>query len=78
MSGIAPAPIGKRMLNASTGKGRVVFITGAASPKGFGHNAAVLLARHGARVVVTDLPQFEAGGKKVLDEIKAEGGEAVW
>jgi nucleoside-diphosphate-sugar epimerase len=66
------------MLNASTGQGRVAFISGAASPIGFGHTAAVLLARHGAKVVVTDLKSAEELGKKVVAEIKAEGGEAVW
>lgn len=68
----------KRMLNASTGLGRVVLVTGGASPRGFGHTAAVLMARHGARVVVTDLKKFEEGGRKVVEEIKAFGGQAAW
>ncbi|KAI9022645.1 short-chain dehydrogenase/reductase SDR [Hyaloraphidium curvatum] len=73
-----PAGTGPRMLNPSTSQGRVVFVTGGASPKGFGHTAAVLMARHGARVVVTDLAAFEANGKKVVAEIEAEGGKAAW
>lgn len=68
----------KRMINASTGLGRVVLVTGGASAVGFGHQSAVLMAKHGARVVVTDLAKFEAGGLKVVEEIKAFGGEAAW
>lgn len=57
---------------------RVVLVTGGASSRGFGHTSAVLMAKHGARVVITDLPRFEAGGLKVIDEIKSFGGQAAW
>ncbi|KAI9003038.1 dehydrogenase with different specificity [Hyaloraphidium curvatum] len=66
------------MLNPSTGLGRVVLITGAGSKRGFGRTSAVLLARHGARVVVTDLPSQAATGREVVEEIRRDGGEAEW
>ncbi|KAI9003795.1 short-chain dehydrogenase/reductase SDR [Hyaloraphidium curvatum] len=73
------ASTGKRMVNPSSGLGRVCLVTGAGSKKGFGRMASVLFARHGARVIVTDLPAFEEGGRKVVSEIEAEGeGKAAW
>jgi NAD(P)-dependent dehydrogenase (short-subunit alcohol dehydrogenase family) len=55
-------------------KGKVAIVTGGAS--GIGKATASLLAREGARVVVADVN--EAGGKKVAEEIKREGGEALF
>ena len=62
--------------------GRVAIITGAA--RGLGREHALLFAREGARVVVNDLggDMHGAGGDpsaamRVVDEIKAMGGDAV-
>jgi len=55
-------------------KGKVAVVTGAAS--GLGKGAASLLAREGARVILTDI--VEASGKEAAEEIRREGGEAVF
>jgi 3(or 17)beta-hydroxysteroid dehydrogenase len=55
-------------------KGKVAIITGGAG--GLGKAQAVLLAKEGAKVVVTDLD--EAQGKSVAEEIKGNGGEAIF
>ncbi len=55
-------------------KGKAAVISGAAS--GIGRCAALQLAKRGASVVVADLD--EAGGRKVVDEIGAAGGIAVF
>jgi NAD(P)-dependent dehydrogenase (short-subunit alcohol dehydrogenase family) len=61
---------------------KVAVVTGAA--RGIGREIALLLAQHGARVVVNDYGGSEAGsgaGKapadEVVAEIKAAGGQAV-
>jgi NAD(P)-dependent dehydrogenase (short-subunit alcohol dehydrogenase family) len=55
-------------------KGKVAIVTGGAS--GMGETTASLFAKEGARVVVADIN--EAGGKKVAEEIKREGGKALF
>jgi 3(or 17)beta-hydroxysteroid dehydrogenase len=55
-------------------KGKVAIITGAAG--GLGKAQALLLAKEGAKVVVTDI--IETEGKKVVEEIRREGGEAIF
>lgn len=54
-------------------KGKVAIVTGAAS--GIGRSAALILAREGAAVMVTDLDG--PGAKAVADEINKAGGKAA-
>ncbi|MGE0421850.1 MAG: SDR family oxidoreductase [Reyranellaceae bacterium] len=63
-------------------EGRVALVTGAA--RGVGREHALLLAKHGAKVVVNDLGGERDGkgadltpAQQVVQEIKAMGGEAV-
>ena len=63
-------------------KGRVVVVTGAA--RGIGREIAILMARHGAQVVVNDYGGSEAGAgaaqapaDDVVSEIKKAGGQAA-
>ncbi len=62
--------------------GKVAIVTG--SGRGIGREEALLLAEHGAKVVVNDLGAgFDGSGKdtspaqQVVEEIKAKGGDAV-
>ncbi len=53
---------------------KVALISGAAS--GMGESAARIFAREGAKVVVADI--LEAEGRKVVDEIVLNGGDAIF
>jgi len=55
-------------------QGKVALVTGASL--GLGRAAAVMLAREGARVVLTDVKSEEGG--QVAEEIVASGGEAMF
>lgn len=55
-------------------KNKVAIITGGAS--GLGKSSAILLAREGAKIVITDLD--EEHGNEVVKLIKDEGGEAIF
>ena len=55
-------------------KGKVAIVTGAAS--GLGRATALLLAKEGAKVTVSDIN--EVSGKEVVKEIKRGGGEAIF
>ncbi len=58
-------------MNEFTGK--VALVTGAAS--GIGESIALLYAKNGARVVVSDID--DPGGQETVDAITKAGGEAV-
>ncbi len=53
-------------------KGKVAIVTGSAN--GIGEATAKLMAKEGAKVAITDID--DKNGKRVIDEIKAAGGEA--
>jgi NAD(P)-dependent dehydrogenase (short-subunit alcohol dehydrogenase family) len=55
-------------------KGKVALVTGAAL--GLGRAAALMLAAEGARVVLTDMKEFE--GAAVAESIVQTGGEAIF
>lgn len=54
-------------------KNKVVIITG--SRRGMGRSHAILFAKAGAKVVVSDISEEDC--QKVVDEIKQNGGEAI-
>ncbi|MBI2103480.1 SDR family oxidoreductase [Candidatus Woesebacteria bacterium] len=56
-------------------KDKVVVITGSSS--GIGEATAYAFAKEGAKVVVNSKSNI-SGGKKVLEKIKKEGGEAIY
>ena len=55
--------------------GQVVIVTGSGSPKGIGKTIAKTFAKQNAAVVIADMN--EAGVQDTVNEIKAEGGEAM-
>lgn len=55
-------------------KGKVAIVTGAAS--GIGRATALLLAQEGASIVIVDINA--KGGKEVAEEIKRNGGDALF
>lgn len=55
-------------------KNKVAIVTGGAS--GLGKSSAILLAREGAKIVITDVD--EENGNKVVQDIKNNGGEAIF
>lgn len=55
-------------------EGKVSLITGAGS--GIGRSTAILFAKEGSKVVVADYAV--EGGKKTVDLIKKDGGEAIF
>jgi NAD(P)-dependent dehydrogenase (short-subunit alcohol dehydrogenase family) len=55
-------------------KDKVALITGAGS--GIGRETALLFSSEGARVVVVDVN--DAGGQAVVEELRGNGGEAVY
>ena len=61
-------------MNKGRVAGKAAIVTGAAS--GIGEVTAQVLAREGAFVCVADVNA--AGGQRVVDKIKADGGEAIF
>lgn len=55
-------------------KGKIAIVTGGAL--GMGRSHSMLLAKEGAKVVVTDIN--EQAGQQTVEDIKKEGGEAVF
>ncbi|KTE39310.1 MULTISPECIES: SDR family NAD(P)-dependent oxidoreductase [unclassified Sphingopyxis] len=54
--------------------GKVVIVTGAAG--GIGHDAARVLARAGARLILTDVAA--EGGEAAAEAVRGEGGDALF
>jgi len=55
-------------------KGKVAIVTGGAGGLGKAHS--LLLAKEGAKIVVTDMDEAQA--ERVADEINKQGGEAIF
>lgn len=65
----------KRMINPSTGRGRVALVTGSASSVGIGAAMCRVFAREGAKVVVSDLPSREKDGLERVKELNDAYGD---
>lgn len=57
-------------------EGKAGLVTGAAS--GIGRSAAIIYAREGGSVVVSDLESCRAGGEETVAMIHAAGGQAIF
>jgi NAD(P)-dependent dehydrogenase (short-subunit alcohol dehydrogenase family) len=57
-------------------KDKVCLVTGGAS--GIGRAIAQVWAREGARVVVSDLAASTPGGEETVQQVRAQGGEAIF
>lgn len=55
-------------------RGKVVLITGSGS--GIGKSSAILFAQEGAKVIVNDISEQQ--GAETADEIRRQGGEAIF
>ena len=64
----------KKVMKMGKLDGKVAIVTGATS--GMGRDSAKLFAAEGAKVVITG--RIEERAKEVVDDIKAEGGEAIY
>ena len=64
----------KKVMKMGKLDGKVAIVTGATS--GMGRDSAKLFAAEGAKVVITG--RNEERAKEVVDDIKAEGGEAIY
>ena len=64
----------KKVMKIGKLDGKVAIVTGATS--GMGRDSAKLFAAEGAKVVITG--RNEERAKEVVDDIKAEGGEAIY
>ncbi|KXS09330.1 NAD(P)-binding protein [Gonapodya prolifera JEL478] len=62
---------GRRLVNKSTGQGRICFISGAA--QGIGAAAARAFAKEGGRVVISDLADKTKLGEAVVAELQKLG-----
>ncbi|KXS15768.1 NAD(P)-binding protein [Gonapodya prolifera JEL478] len=69
--------IGTRMINKSTGKGRICLVTGSAS-QGMGREDIKLMAQEGAVVAVSDIPSRENEGRELVKELEDTGTKAIW
>jgi 3-oxoacyl-[acyl-carrier protein] reductase len=56
-------------------KGKIALVTGAGSQKGFGKGTALVLAKEGCDLIVTDIDQ--EGINKTANEIISSGGRAI-
>src|SRR5258707_7904173 len=81
-AGPTPASAGEKDEDRMLLEGRVAIVTGAG--RGIGREEALLLAKHGARVVVNDLGGSHDGSgasaspaEEVVAAIKAAGGDAI-
>ena len=55
---------------------KVAIITGSAS--GIGRGIALIFAENGASVVINGIKEDEERGNKVVEEIRAAGGKAIF